>query len=135
MPMTGANVGKVGIVPKTQKKLWLNQRVGVLRERLKNGIFLAYFILTSKQYQQLLKDKASDSAQLNISSSDIESIQIILPPNELIFSFGSFFKPFYEKIIENLYEVEKLSDLRGTLLPHLFSGYVRPFHSENNSIN
>ncbi|MFX0182660.1 MAG: restriction endonuclease subunit S [Candidatus Hodarchaeota archaeon] len=135
MAMTGTNVGKVGIVPKTQKKLWLNQRVCILRERLKNGVLLAYFILNSKRYQQLLKDKASGSAQLNISSSDIESIRIVLPPKEIIFSFGTFFRPFYEKIIENLYEVEKLSDLRDTLLPHLFSGHVRPFPSENNSNN
>lgn len=33
--MTGAEVGKVGMVPNTEKNLWLNQRVGSFKEKVK----------------------------------------------------------------------------------------------------
>ena len=40
--MTGAEIGKLGIVPKTNEPLWLNQRVGLLKEKYQGARFLAY---------------------------------------------------------------------------------------------
>ena len=123
--MTGANVGKIGIVPKTNKELWLNQRVGMVKEKINKGINFIYLLLSSNKYQRILKDRAFGTAQPNISCSDIESIELILPPKEIIAKFGNLFEPFIKRIISNLYENEKLSEVRDTLLPKLISGRLR----------
>ncbi|MFX0122220.1 MAG: restriction endonuclease subunit S [Candidatus Hodarchaeota archaeon] len=129
--MTGANIGKIGIVPKTDRELWLNQRVGMFKERIENGVYFIYFLLSSKKYQRILKNIAKGTAQPNISSSDIESIEILLPSKDVIKKFGLFFDPFFQYIINNLYENEKLSELRDNLLPKLISGKFRLLKNKN----
>ena len=123
--MTGANVGKIGIVPKTDKILWLNQRVGIFKEKVKYGKYFILFLLTSAKYQRILKNIAKGTAQPNISSSDIESIEIIFPSQREIEKFGNFFDPFFQILISNLNENGKLSKLRDSLLPNLLSGKFR----------
>ena len=123
--MTGANVGKIGIVPQTNKELWLNQRVGMFKEKINKGINFIYLLLSSNKYKRILKDRAFGTAQPNISCSDIESLELILPPKEIIAKFGILFEPFIKRIISNLYENEKLSEVRDTLLPKLISGRLR----------
>jgi type I restriction enzyme S subunit len=123
--MTGANVGKIGIVPKTDKTLWLNQRVGMFKEKIEYGKYFIYFLLSSEKYQRILKNIAKGTAQPNISSSDIESIEVVLPSQEEIKNFGRFFDPFFQYLISNLNENEKLSKLRDSLLPSLLSGKFR----------
>jgi type I restriction enzyme S subunit len=126
--MTGANVGKIGIVPKTDKTLWLNQRVGMFKEKVEYGKYFIFFLLSSKKYQRILKNIAKGTAQPNISSSEIESIEIVLPPLQEIEKFGRFFDPFFRYLTSNLYENEKLSKLRESLLPNLLSGKFRLRH-------
>ncbi|MFW9905019.1 MAG: restriction endonuclease subunit S [Candidatus Thorarchaeota archaeon] len=129
--MTGANVGKIGIVPKTDKSLWLNQRVGIFREKVEYGKYFIFFLLSSNKYQRILKNMAKGTAQPNISSSDIESIEIVLPPQEEIKNFGCFFDPFFQYLISNLNENEKLSEIRDKLTPTLLSGKYRFNNSRN----
>lgn len=128
--MTGANVGKIGTVPKTNRDLWLNQRVGIFKERVENGVYFIFFLLSSKKHQRIIKNLAFGTAQPNISSSDIEAIEILLPPKDIIKKFGRFFDPFFQSIINNLYENEKLSELRDNLLPKLISGKLRTINSD-----
>ncbi len=123
--MTGANVGKIGVVPKTYRELWLNQRVGMFKEKVDKGLYLIYLLLSSSKHQNILKDRASGTAQPNISCSDIESIELVLPPKKTIVKFGVLFEPFFQRIIGNLYENEKLSELRDYLLPKLILGQLR----------
>jgi len=129
--MTGANVGKIGIVPKTNKTLWLNQRVGMFKEKVKYGLYFIYFLLSSENYQRILKSIARGTAQPNLSTSDIESIEILLPPQEEIKNFGLFFDSFFQYIINNLNENEKLSEIRDQLCPKLISGKLRLKNSRN----
>ena len=129
--MTGANVGKIGIVPKTNKTLWLNQRVGMFKEKVKYGLYFIYFLLSSEKYQRILKSMAKGTAQPNLSTSDIESIEIILPPQEEIKKFGLFFDPFFQYMINNFNENKRLSEIRDELTPKLISGKVRLKNSRN----
>jgi len=123
--MTGAEVAKIGVVPNTQKDLWLNQRVGMFVEKTEGGLLFSYLLLTSSKYQELLKNKAYGSAQPNISSSDIESVKVLVPKAELLISFNNIFKPIFYKITENLYEMDYLTQIRDSLLPKLMTGKIR----------
>jgi len=122
--MTGAEVGKVGMVPNTEKNLWLNQRVGSFKEKVKHSKWFCYLILSTNEYQNILLSSASGSAQPNISGSQIERTEIILPTVDLIEEFGSIVNSLFEKILENYSFNQTLTQTRDTLLPKLMSGKI-----------
>ena len=122
--MTGANVGKIGIVPHHHKELWLNQRVGNIKERNGYGKHFLYVLLTSDNYQNELNTTAMGSAQPNISGTDIENIKVIVPKKELIQNFDDLLSPMFEMICQNLEENFILGTIRDTLLPKLMSGKI-----------
>ncbi len=123
--MTGAEVAKIGIIAQNNKLLYLNQRVGSFKEIINKSKYYTYLLLTTEKYQALLRDTASGSAQPNISSSDIENVEIIVPNKDLIIKFGDFFENVYNKLIENLAEIQSLQQIRDSLLPKLMSGQIR----------
>lgn len=122
--MTGAEVGKIGIVPSTDKSLWLNQRVGSFKEKVTFSNYFTFILLTSEAYQEELKTTAMGSAQPNISGSDIEGIKCVLPPLEQVSEFGEKVKPIFDRICSNLHENYLLANTRDTLLPKLMSGEI-----------
>ena len=123
--MTGAEIGKLGIVPKTNKNLWLNQRVGLLREKYEGARFIAYLHLKSEFGYDYIINAASGSAQANISASDIENCPFVQLSENEIKSYSKTISPFFEKIIFNLGQIQTLEKLRDTLLPKLMSGEVK----------
>ncbi len=122
--MTGAEVGKIGLVPLTEKNLWLNQRVGKFKEKIAYGNHFMYLLLSTDTYQTAIQNSALGSAQPNISASAIESIRAIIPSAELIEAFGKAVKPMFEKILDNLAENEILKTTRDSLLPKLMLGEI-----------
>jgi type I restriction enzyme, S subunit len=123
--MTGAEVGKIGLVPMTEKNLWLNQRVGMFQKKIAYGNLFMYLLLSTDTYQAAIQNSALGSAQPNISASAIESIRAIIPPTELVEAFGKIVKPMFEKILDNLAENETLKNTRDSLLPKLMSGEIQ----------
>lgn len=122
--MTGAEVGKIGIVPYSEKKLWLNQRVGKFQEKVQYAKWFCYLILSTNEYQSLLLSTASGSAQPNISATQIESIEAVIPDEKAVKIFGTLVNPIFEKMIFNLKENRTLTRLRDGLLPRLMSGKI-----------
>ncbi|MCT7433743.1 restriction endonuclease subunit S [Aliarcobacter cryaerophilus] len=123
--MTGAEIGKMGIVPKTDKNLWLNQRVGVLREKYLGAKYLAYLQLTSEFGFDYITNTATGSAQPNISASEIEQCPFVKLEVDEIENYSNEISPLFEKIIFNLGQIQTLENLRDTLLPKLLSGEVK----------
>jgi type I restriction enzyme, S subunit len=123
--MTGAEIGKLGIVPKTNTPLWLNQRVGLLKEKYKGARFLAYLQLNSDIGQDYIENSATGSAQPNISGSLIE--QCPFPKVEIskIKECSEILDVYYQKLISNLGQIQTLGNLRNNLLPKLMNGDVK----------
>jgi type I restriction enzyme S subunit len=120
--MTGAEVGKIGVVAKTQKSLWLNQRVGKI---LPNNIYHLSYIHTMfnvLNLTEVIRNEAMGSAQPNISSQGIESIKLLIPQTTLINEFSSLFNDKFILFYDSLAENQELTNLRDTLLPKLISG-------------
>lgn len=61
----------------------------------------------------------------SISKNDFNSIETIIPPDNLIKMFQLIVKPFDDKILLNSFQINTLEKLRDTLLPKLMSGEVR----------
>ncbi|UTO18356.1 restriction endonuclease subunit S [Acinetobacter sp. Z1] len=123
--MTGAEIGKLGLVPKTSKKLLLNQRVGLLEPKFKGAEYLAYLHLKSEYGQDYIANSATGSAQPNISGSLIEACPFPKFDNSFLIQCGEQVQIYYEKVKENLGQIQTLEQLRDTLLPKLMSGEVR----------
>ncbi|WP_323587489.1 restriction endonuclease subunit S [Aliarcobacter butzleri] len=123
--MTGAEIGKMGIVPKTDKNLWLNQRVGVLREKYLGAKYLAYLQLTSEFGFDYITSTATGSAQPNISAREIEQCPFVKLEVDEIENYSNEISPLFEKIIFNLGQIQTLENLRDTLLPKLLSGEIK----------
>jgi type I restriction enzyme S subunit len=124
--MTGAEVGKVGIVPVHEETILLNQRVGSLKDTIKYGAVISYVLLATNKMQDKLLDTAVGSAQPNISSSDIENIVTIIPSSNVIEFLGSKLHLFCSQTSQNLSENLMLKNIRDILLPKLISGEIIP---------
>lgn len=123
--MTGAEIGKIGIVEKTEKEIWLNQRVGKLEAKVPYGNLIGYLALKSREGQDHILNACSGSAQENISTTGIEEMIFAKYDEAKAISFGKEAKPLFDKIIFNLNQIRTLTQTRDTLLPKLMSGEVR----------
>jgi len=125
--MTGAEVGKVGVVPDYKRRMWLNQRVGMITNpAFKYADILVGNFLQSTDGYETIQNLAYGSAQPNISSSGIESISIPVPKDSSILTDElNQLNNWHLQRISNYNEIQTLTKLRDTLLPKLISGEVR----------
>ena len=123
--MTGAEIGKIGIVEKTKSEIWLNQRVGKLEAKVPYGNIIGYLALKSREGQDHIINACAGSAQENISTTGIEEMSFASYNPSKANSFGVETQPLFEKIIFNHNQIRTLTQLRDTLLPKLMSGEVR----------
>ena len=96
--LTGATVGKVGIIRNTYKKMFINQRVGLIKPLDSTLLPFIYASLNSKNVQNAIKSVGGDSAQENVSPDDIKSIKIKFYSNNKMIDFSNKIKPFYDEI-------------------------------------
>ncbi len=124
--MTGAEIGKMGIVPKTRRKLWLNQRVGLFKEKFEGARFLAFLHIISDFGQDYIENTATGSAQPNISSTGITNCDFPHISKEHAMEYSTLLSEMFAKIIfKTIGQIHNLEKLRDTLLPKLMSGKVR----------
>jgi type I restriction enzyme S subunit len=121
--MTGATVGKVGLIPKIGKRIYLNQRVGLFRpltEENDNIALVFSFFLTDDSQQQVL-NFAQGAAQPNISGSEIGNIKLNIADSKVLSLFNKMIKPSFQ-LVQSLYgQNQKLKAARDILLPRLMN--------------
>jgi type I restriction enzyme S subunit len=129
--MTGAEVGKIGVVAKTYKSLWLNQRVGKIMP--KNNMHISYIhtMFNVLNFTDVVRNEAMGSAQPNISSQGIENIRCLMPEINLIDEFSSLHNDKFSLFYYSLAENQELKKLRDTLLPKLISGELEINETNN----
>lgn len=120
--MTGAEIGKVGVVPENTKSLWLNQRVGRLEPIIENTSSFIFNLFKVLNFTEKVRNTAMGSAQPNISATGIESIKCLIPHHKTIDQFSNINTDSFNFILKHLGENEQLTNLRDTLLPKLISG-------------
>lgn len=121
--MTGAELGKTGFIY-GKDKYFLNQRVGLIKGKSEITEMYLRILMLSSEFQILLNSKGYGSAQPNISTSDIENIEINNISEENLNIFYKMAKPIYEKIVLTCEENLILEQLRDTLLPKLMNGEI-----------
>lgn len=134
--LTGATVGKYGIVTKSEKAVLVNQRVGLFKlgERPIDKLPFLINSLNQEYFRKTVFVLASGAAQPNISTDQIDEIPLVIPPKALLNKFNEIYTPFYEVIIKNQTENQQLTSLRDWLLPMLMNGQVKVGGSEKVGI-
>ncbi|MED4015526.1 restriction endonuclease subunit S [Sutcliffiella cohnii] len=122
--MTGAEVGKIGIVPQTSKKLYLNQRVGKIIGKINGGKEFVFYYLSRNSVQEQIKSIAMGSAQPNISSTSIENIKSVVPTKSVLEKYGKLTSSIISNYASNLEQNNNLSSLRNNILPKLMNGEI-----------
>ena len=121
--MTGATVGKVGIMPLTELKHLLNQRVGVFKSRIEfdPAPFLFTFF-NSLEGKSQITNFAGGAAQPNISGTQIEGIKLLLPPEDLLTKYVGVCGVLFRQRLLLERQCELARQARDLLLPRLMSG-------------
>ena len=122
--MTGATVGKIGMMPKTETAFYLNQRVGQFIPKTSNAEYFLFCFFNEPNAKNAVESLASGAAQPNISGSQIESIKMFYPKFEIIKEFGKEVKNHFELIWNLKQQNTRLRAARDILLPRLMSGQI-----------
>jgi type I restriction enzyme S subunit len=122
--MTGAQIGKIGLIAEMSERYFLNQRVGKFfpkKDILTNNAF-AYFNSTSEYFRAMIENYAMGAAQPNISGEQIEKIACIVPSDTLLKKFTEICEPIFEQVSILKSQNTQLRQIRDRLLPRLISG-------------
>lgn len=83
-----------------------------------------YTLLRESYYVKKMTQKATGSIFKGIRINDIEKIEILLPPKDIINAFSKKTLPIFNYQLTIQKEIQKLTDLRDRLLPLLMNGQV-----------
>ena len=117
--ITGATLGQISLL---EIDSCANQSViGVIPNKEYPYEFV--YPLISSILDDLLKHQTG-GAQQHINKNNVESFNIVCPPNDIISKYTNIISPLYSQISSNCFEIEKLQKLRDILLPKLMSGEI-----------
>jgi type I restriction enzyme S subunit len=122
--MTGATVGKIGMMPKTETAFYLNQRVGIFKPKVENAELFLFCFYNEPSAKDAVESLASGAAQPNISGGQLESIKLFYPKLKTVTEFGSSIKSHFELIWNLKQQNTKLREARDILLPKLMNGQI-----------
>ena len=123
--MTGATVGKIGIMPTSDRTFYLNQRVGKFESKLGRDVtslLLPFF--NSKEAQASILNLAGGAAQPNISAKQIESIKLTIPPESILNAFLDEIENLFSLRLNLIDQNSRLTQARDLLLPKLMTGEI-----------
>lgn len=123
--MTGATVGKVGILSDSTRKYYLNQRVGLFKSKAGQPVERYLFTFFQEAVAQTqVTNLAGGAAQPNISGGQIESIPLLIPDRKIFALYLEITEAPFQQRKTLLDQNEKLTQARDLLLPRLMNGEV-----------
>ena len=124
--MTGATIGKFGLIPELSPLFLVNQRVGMFNlgeMPIQRAPFL-YLTLKSDFVQNEIRNVGGDSAQANISGSQIEEIKVNMPPDDIIEEFNLLCQPIFKLMLAKIREGYIFKDMEKLLLTKLSTAQI-----------
>lgn len=115
-------IATVGLVSINTEESQTNQQINSII--LNNDYELYYLYEYLSEQEAFMKSIAGGSTTYNINKNTFENIEIPYLPNDVIIDFNDKVSGMFEKIKNNQYENEELSQLRDTLLLRLMNGEI-----------
>jgi type I restriction enzyme S subunit len=124
--MTGATIGKIGIMPRTNQPYYLNQRVGLFKSKHESIDIIPFlFVLfNTENAQSQIVNFAAGAAQPNISGGQIEAVKTIISPDKILKMFSEYVVPILNQREILAAQNEQLKKARDILLPKLMTGEI-----------
>ncbi|MCP5248144.1 MAG: restriction endonuclease subunit S [Candidatus Accumulibacter sp.] len=122
--MTGATAGKVGRV-RTNRILLLNQRVAKIVAVDADPDFI-WAVVSSQEYQEKFFYLADGAAQPNMSGSQIEGVDVPLPPRPAQQRIAGILSAYDELIENNQQRIRILESMASALYREWFVHFVSP---------
>ncbi|MGN0177408.1 MAG: restriction endonuclease subunit S [Methanobrevibacter sp.] len=117
--ITGATLGQISLL---EIDSCANQSVIGVVPNKKYPYEFIYPLISSILFE-LLKHQTG-GAQQHINKENLESFNIICPPEDIISEYKNIVHPLYSQISANCFEIEKLQKLRDTLIAKLMTGEI-----------
>ncbi|MCL2185021.1 MAG: restriction endonuclease subunit S [Treponema sp.] len=117
----GATCGNIHY---TEPKCWITGNAMVVRPK-SNISFSKELLKLYFESHNIIQNIITGSAQPQITRSNLDPLNIIVPPDEIFNCFQKIIYPIFIKIIQNRRENEELTVFRDFLLPLLMNGQVR----------
>lgn len=102
----------------------INEHVFRLQSNDEINQFYLYLWLDQEVMTNEIINLNSNSAQPGINQNDVKSLPILVPELKIISKFNKIISPMMNQIFDNALEINKLTNLRDTLLPKLMSGEI-----------
>ena len=116
-------IATAGLVSITSEESQTNQQINSII--CKDDISPYFVYLYMKELSEYIKILGSSgSTTLNLNKTQFSKIELAIPPHEEMILFNGEMEPIFEKIKTNQYEIERLQELRDSLLPKLMSGEI-----------
>lgn len=121
-----SNVGDVGTVFRAPTWLGLPMTLGSNAIALNSPGSDAYIFWLFRSHigQHLISSVVTGSAQMKFNKTNFRSLAILWPNQQLIFQFEKIENVIWQKISACYSEMNKLTNLRDSLLPRLLSGEI-----------
>ena len=133
LAMTGATAGKMGRV-RSDQLLLLNQRVAKIEPFEADPDFI-WFSLSSPKYRERFYNLAGGAAQPNMSSGQIEAVEILLPPRPTQERIGSILSAYDDLITNNQRRMALLEEAARQLYREWFVRLRFPGHEHTRITN
>lgn len=123
----GASLGRVTMFKRgfPYKECSINSHAFILRTNNKISQNYLYFWLDQSFIKDIIKRLGMKAAQPGINQSNVKSLPILIPNNDIINKFENLINPSIDSIFENAKQNRQLSLIRDFLLPMLMNGQVR----------
>jgi type I restriction enzyme S subunit len=122
--------GTTGQVALVGVPMAINQHCYGLCSKAKTQGYFTYFATCALLPH--LQQHVHGSVLSTITRNALKNVTIVVPPDEILFTFESKVHPLLERIKECIIESCTLTTLRDTLLPRLISGELRvPIETKN----
>jgi len=118
-----SSIATVGLVCINPKPCQTNQQINAIAPK---DDFLKYYVyfLTLAMKETFVSTASGGTATLNMNTSQFSNLSAIYPNNDILILFDEIVSPLMEKILENQYQIQALTQTRDTLLPKLISGQL-----------
>ncbi|HOW28294.1 MAG TPA: restriction endonuclease subunit S [Elusimicrobiota bacterium] len=131
--MTGATAGKVGRL-RTKIPMLLNQRVAKIVPTKANREYI-WSVVSSDKYQNLFFHLADGAAQPNMSGSQIESVELLLPSPDGQIKIASILSAYDDLIENNTRRIKILEEMAQSIYREWFVKFRFPGHEKVRMVN
>lgn len=101
-------------------QFWVNNHAHILTGKLGFNVESLYLLFK----QTPVKSIVTGAVQPKISQANLRSIQVVIPPKDVLLSFGKQIEPLFSQIRFSKEQDKTLISLRDILLPKLMTGEI-----------